>query len=297
MIVLGTPETQAAAATACAALGEKLWTPPADLSNDNFLAYLAYQAGATSQPAQWGPWKTKRGYPPPVNSPHGGPPQGGPWGPPHGPPHGPPFEPYEQLYYIAGSGAHGECQAITPNAQVVSVPCTVDLPALCTQTAPMSSINSTDTSSQYQTQVTSGSATYTGYRDALSFRFLGIKYGTYPERFTYSSVYNNTGDVSALEFGAICRQVDAITNVNDGSEDCLHINIYTPYLPDPADKAPALKPVMFWIHGGLLLVSAGSDLPLTLTQVAMAMATAVTQLSMEATLLPEEMVSCKCPTC
>jgi hypothetical protein len=246
VIVLGTPETQTTAASACAALGESLWTPPADLNANNFLTYLAYEAGVQggAAPPHWRPWKEKRGGPGGPGGPPGGPPH---WGPPFGPggPHGPPVG-AQQLYYIAGQGAHGECRAITPSGQVLSVACSASLPALCTQTAPASTINSSDTSAQYQTQVSAGDAVYTGYRDALSFRFLGIQYGAYPARFTYSSVYNATGDVSALEFGAICRQKDAITNVNDGSEDCLHLNIYTPSLPSPKDAAPKLKPVMFW---------------------------------------------------
>lgn len=250
VIVLGTPQTQSTAAAACAALGESLWTPPADLNSNNFLTYLAYQAGSQAGgPPSWGPWKEKRGGPPQSQPPHGGP--GPKWppvgGPPFGPggPHGPPVG-GQQLYYIAGQGAHGECRAIMPNGVVLSVACSASFPALCTQTAPASTMNSSDTSAQYQTQVSSGDAVYTGYRDTLSFRFLGIQYGTYPQRFTYSSVYNATGDVSALEFGAICRQKDAITGVNDGSEDCLHLNIYTPSLPSPKDTAPKLKPVMLW---------------------------------------------------
>lgn len=46
----------------------------------------------------------------------------------------------------------------------------------------------------------------------------------------------------------------------DGSEDCLFLNIFTPYLPAHGG-APAqdLKPVMFWIHGGAFTSGTGND--------------------------------------
>lgn len=228
--MLGTPRAQAAAAKDCAALGESLWapTPNLNLNGDSFLSYLAYQAGEPRP-------TPKKGYPPLSGLSH------------------------QQLYFVAGHGRKGACQAITTSAQIVSVSCNTVLPALCSQSAPLSGMNYSDTSARFQTQVSSGNAVYTGYRDKLSFRFLGIQYGTYPQRFTYSSAYAASGEVSALDFGAICRQKDAITNVNDGSEDCLHLNIYTPYLPGPEDKNPQLKPVMLWIHGGAFINGYGSD--------------------------------------
>lgn len=170
MIVLGTPQTKSAAATDCAALGETLWTPPSDLNSTDFLAYLGYQNGnnASTQPGHWGPWKEKRGYPPQFSPPFHGPP-GGSWGTP-----GPQQQQQQQQYFIASNGPNGACQAITPAGQVVIVNCNAALPALCTQSAQLSGINYTDTSAALQTQVTSDNATYVGYRDLLSFRFLGM---------------------------------------------------------------------------------------------------------------------------
>ncbi|KAK0818597.1 hypothetical protein LTR75_002510 [Friedmanniomyces endolithicus] len=237
VIVLGTPQTQQAAASDCSALGESLWTPPSDLNADNFLAYLAYQSGQQSGSGHWWPSRGGRGYPPSY-----------PFGPSHG-----------EVYFIADSGSNGACKVITTSAQTFDMNCDARLPALCTNTAPLSGINYTDTSSRVQTQVASGNAMYTGFRDKVSFRFLGIQYGTYPQRFTYSSALEPTGEVSALEFGAICRQIDGLTNVNDGSEDCLHLNIYSPYLPSPKTAKPMLKPVLFWIHGGAYINGYGSD--------------------------------------
>jgi hypothetical protein len=219
VIVLDKPQTQSQAARACAAIGETLWTPSADLGSNNFLSYLAYKPGVQARN-------------------HSGPPHhGGGWG-------GNDWH-HEQLYHTAGQSSRG-CQAITPAGKTITVGCNAQLPALCTQSAALSTINGTDTSARFQTSVTSGKAVYTGFRDKLTFRFLGIQFGSYPERFTYSHPISPSGDVSALEFGAICRQRDGITGIIDGSEDCLHLNIYTPFLPS-SNSSTKLRPVMFWV--------------------------------------------------
>ncbi|OLN96694.1 Cholinesterase 4 [Colletotrichum chlorophyti] len=61
----------------------------------------------------------------------------------------------------------------------------------------------------------------------------------------------------ALSFGDSCFQLES------GSEDCLFLNIWTPYLPKP-QKPPlvtgmALKPVMFWLHGDVYEFGTGSN--------------------------------------
>lgn len=95
----------------------------------------------------------------------------------------------------------------------------------------------------------------TRYRDRLSFRFLGVRYAAQPERFTYSEVYQGNGShVSALDYGSECVQAPA-----NGSEDCLFMNIFTPYLPAKGIPKSALKPVMFWIHGGAFTGGTGND--------------------------------------
>jgi len=149
------------------------------------------------------------------------------------------------------SSSESVCSTITPSGQIGSADCTALLPALCTQSAALSSGSGSDT--KYQIRISADDAHYTGYRDKLSFRFLGIRYGSYPERFTYSSPLSTSGETSALEFGSVCRQRTALL----GSEDCLYLNIYTPFLP--ASTFEKLKPVMLYIHGGAFPSGSGSD--------------------------------------
>lgn len=89
----------------------------------------------------------------------------------------------------------------------------------------------------------------------MSFRFLGIRYAPQPKRWTYSQLYEGTGDdFSALEYGSECPQS------SNGAEDCFFLNIWTPYLPKSTrPKKENLKPVMFWIHGGAFQTGTGSD--------------------------------------
>jgi hypothetical protein len=157
--------------------------------------------------------------------------------------------PIDKLW--VSSSSESVCYTITLSGQIGSADCTARLPALCTQSAALSFASGFDT--KYQIRVSAGDAHYTGYRDKLSFRFLGIRYGSYPERFTYSSPLSASGDISALEFGSVCRQRTALL----GSEDCLYLNIYTPFLP--ASTCEKLKPVMLYIHGGAFLSGSGSD--------------------------------------
>lgn len=122
------------------------------------------------------------------------------------------------------------------------------LPVLCSQSAPFANGNAQDTSEKWQVSVSSNNENYTGYRDARSFRFHGLRYAPQPKRFTYSVPYKGSGEsVSAREFSTQCAQ-----GGGGGSEDCLFLNVWTPYLPKPGckPKKGSLKPVMIWIHGG-----------------------------------------------
>lgn len=81
-----------------------------------------------------------------------------------------------------------------------------------------------------------------------------MRYAPQPERFTYSSVYEAKNDTAALSFGSQCVQVG-----NVGSEDCLFLNIWSPFLPKDGNTSKSLKPVMFLIHGGAFTGGTGAD--------------------------------------
>ncbi|KAK0622982.1 Alpha/Beta hydrolase protein [Immersiella caudata] len=132
------------------------------------------------------------------------------------------------------------------------------LPALCTQTAPFSSKGVQDTGEKWRVEVEANNQTLTGYRDRLSFRFFGIRYAPQPKRFTYSTLFQGTGEsVSALDYGAQCAQGSS----GSGSEDCLILNIWTPHLPSAGaqNDKKNLKPVGFWIHGGAFTGGTAND--------------------------------------
>jgi carboxylesterase type B len=79
---------------------------------------------------------------------------------------------------------------------------------------------------------------------------LGIRFAPQPQRFTYPTLFKGSGQAaSALEYGSQCVQ-----GSSGGSEDCLFLNVWTPYLPNPNSAPPKkkLRPVGLWFHGGAL---------------------------------------------
>jgi carboxylesterase type B len=127
-----------------------------------------------------------------------------------------------------------------------------DLPVLCTQSANNGSSNAGPVNGS-EISVAAASNTFVGYRNQKSFRFLGIPYADTPKRFTYSSVYSKKGQtIQATAYGSQCAQGGS------GSEDCLFLNIQTPYIPKAGSKSK-LRPVLFWIHGGGFTGGTGSD--------------------------------------
>ncbi|KAL4897765.1 Alpha/Beta hydrolase protein [Aspergillus ambiguus] len=131
-------------------------------------------------------------------------------------------------------------------------------PVLCTQTSTGSITHDTATThvGPKEVRVSAESNMYIGIRDRKSFRFLGIPYADRPQRFVYSTPYSRRSEtIYATEYGPNCAQPGG------GSEDCLFLNIHTPYIPKRG-MTQNLKPVLFWIHGGGFTSGTGAD-PLT----------------------------------
>jgi carboxylesterase type B len=126
------------------------------------------------------------------------------------------------------------------------------LPVLCTQSVNNGSSKAGPVAGSLLT-VASGENTYVGYRNQKSFRFLGIPYADTSQRWTYSNLYSKKGQtIQATAYGSQCAQSGS------GSEDCLFLNIQTPYIPK-ANSKQNLRPVMFWIHGGGFTGGSGAD--------------------------------------
>ncbi|PCH44337.1 carboxylesterase from carbohydrate esterase [Wolfiporia cocos MD-104 SS10] len=159
----------------------------------------------------------------------------------------------DQLYWVASAG--DTCQAVDSLGAISAVSCDGELPTLCSQSAGYGA------SAEPSTLLTvyANDLEITGYRDQRSFRFEGVPYVDQPERFTYSSAYTGSRTLNATTFRSECVQTDGVTA--SGSEDCLFLNIFTPYIPLSAASASAsqLKPVFFEIHGGAFTEGTGAD--------------------------------------
>lgn len=127
------------------------------------------------------------------------------------------------------------------------------LPAICTDSSMQSEPPNSSATASNSISIAGGSNIYQGYFNRKSFRFLGIRYAEQPERFTYSQIYQPEGrTINATAYGSQCAQVGG------GTEDCLFLNIQTPYIPKNGTKQQ-LRPVMFWIHGGGFTGGTGAD--------------------------------------
>ncbi|KAK6439606.1 hypothetical protein LTR95_004178 [Oleoguttula sp. CCFEE 5521] len=118
-------------------------------------------------------------------------------------------------------------------------------PILCTQSSNNNGIYATATPANELTVASNGNS-FVGFRNQKSFRFSGIPYSNTPARFEYSEVYNLTGQtIQATAYGPNCVQPYGGGTV----ENCLYLNIQTPFLPKAGSKK-GLRPVLFSIHGG-----------------------------------------------
>lgn len=149
-----------------------------------------------------------------------------------------------QLYYIDG-GAVAVAQNLGDFTFQAFPFGNVALPVLCTQSSNQDQPGNAVATPSNQVAVASGGNTFIGFRNQKSFRFLGIPYADPPKRFVYSTLFSPKGQtIQATAYGSQCAQVGGV-----GGEDCLFLNIQTPFIPKVGSKSE-LRPVMFWIHGG-----------------------------------------------
>ena len=149
--------------------------------------------------------------------------------------------------------SNSTCRAISTKGELKDYPCNTRLPVLCSNTA---------TDGTRQVAITTNNATIVGRRDQSlsSFRFLGIKYGAIPARFTHSTCHPPPpgSNLTALEYAPRCIQSGCSSqDASDCTEDCLTLNIWTPYLPN-TDNTKG-KAVMVWMHGGGFTSGTASD--------------------------------------
>ncbi|KAJ7453137.1 alpha/beta-hydrolase [Mycena latifolia] len=175
-----------------------------------------------------------------------------------------------QYWVSTGDSTHSHsCSAPLLSTAVSQAHASTKLPFLCTNSAPHTTKVDTDFSASPRNGVTSNGVVYTGTRDHLTFRFMGIPYAQPPVgplRFQYPQPWNGTA-VDATFFKPVCLQYGFFGSNDFGlmpwgnSEDCLTLHVFTPYLPSnkPSKTAPALKPVLFWIHGGGNTQGTGED--------------------------------------
>lgn len=149
------------------------------------------------------------------------------------------------------------CSAYSIQSNSTSqVDCSAILPVLCTQSAPPFSAGDGNVTNGSQISIRLNDSTITGFRDARSFRFLGIPFAQPPIgrlRFQPAQALNSSAaNISATAFAPSCIQ-DVSTSRPVGiaalSEDCLYLNIFTPTVPSSQNSSRPL-PVAFWIYGG-----------------------------------------------
>jgi carboxylesterase type B len=165
--------------------------------------------------------------------------------------------PSNQRFWIADgvvSAASGEALTVTtaPSSSVFPVLCSQSARGTIDTNSAASSPNMISTSPSLHPQKN----TFVGFRNLKSFRFLGIPYSNTVQRFKHSTVNSATStSFDATNFGPECFQ----TGTGNMNEQCLFLNIYTPFLPSASTKTSDLKPVLVSIHGGAFTNGAGSD--------------------------------------
>ncbi|KAG0217167.1 hypothetical protein BGX33_011273 [Mortierella sp. NVP41] len=168
--------------------------------------------------------------------------------------------------------------------KLMQLSCSTHLPVLCTNSLPRTLVGIENEKSKQIKVSTPKAGTWQGYRDQNQFRFLGISYAQPPigrrrfmppQRIIVSS--RNRDDVDAVQdatkFGFVCMQgaqmgdepvnkTEEILNLGaPQSEDCLHLNVFTPSLTGNKRRKKGGLPVMVYVHGGGFTSFSGSSPP------------------------------------
>lgn len=162
----------------------------------------------------------------------------------------------DDKYWVLGHAPSQDCLAMSQRGEVTVEDCSQSFAALCSHQAPLSTSASADRSRRWQMTVPLDGATLYGYRDKRSFKFEGIRYAPQPQRFAHSTLQEvGSEEIHAVDPGSWCIQSDS-----QGSEDCLFLNVWTPYIPlDATDASAKLRPVMLYIHGGAFVSGSGAQ--------------------------------------
>ncbi|KAG4301815.1 hypothetical protein PCK1_001791 [Pneumocystis canis] len=165
-------------------------------------------------------------------------------------------------YYYIGinpkqlSNDQHKCTAIKiKDGSLINIHCKGNYPSICTNSGPKRTQTSgISNSTGLLHSVYSYYGKIVGTRTDISFVFLGIPYAFPPigklrfEDPVCISKIKGTWDASY--FRPPCPQNNPPPGNSFFNENCLFLNIYTPYIPDAKDNKEMLLPVMVWIHGG-----------------------------------------------
>ncbi|KAJ6104089.1 Carboxylesterase type B [Penicillium sp. IBT 18751x] len=164
----------------------------------------------------------------------------------------------DALIWVSTEPVHGkQCLALSiSHKKLLDIPCNVRLHSLCSSTPPPSTDLDRRPRESSKLTIESQGYSMTGYRDARSFRFLGIPFANPPTghlRFAPPQAYSGPEVIDATTLSDSCIQSMSNfgTKGNGGiSEDCLYLNVYTPVLPSSRGQRTALRPVAVYLYGG-----------------------------------------------
>ncbi|KAK4866818.1 hypothetical protein LT330_007981 [Penicillium expansum] len=161
------------------------------------------------------------------------------------------------LWLSTEQDSHKNCFALSiSHRQIIPKQCREKLPALCTSTPSVTTDLDRAARENTKLTVTSNDYAITGYRDARSFRFLGVPFASPPIddlRFASPEPYTGPKHIEATSMADSCVQSPSpLSTVYIGgmSEDCLYLNVFTPLLPHDDTKSTALRPVAVYLYGG-----------------------------------------------